>query len=194
MSSKKHTHKQQERDIKKVVWPENRDQVFLQWLVEDITALQKAGFSIKGIKKMLGSLDYVKIWAANPSWLFPITGLPKGFRWRDGQKFVQKRTRRSDGHTYVFLPVAEDLYIKGIHAAGTCKSDYYGAKIKQYQKLAGYEVTAQLAMHRQSYDPFFESSIHTFWHSQGLRLFADPGSSCPLYGKLVKQQSLDEGD
>lgn len=44
------------------------------------------------------------------------------------------------------------------------------------------------------YDPFFESSIHTFWHSQGLRLFADPGSFCPLCGKLVKQQSLDKGD
>lgn len=71
-----------DRNISAIVWPENRDQVFLQWLIEDITALQEAGFSVKEIKKMLGSLDYVKIWAANPSWLFPITGLPKGFRWR----------------------------------------------------------------------------------------------------------------
>ena len=113
MSSKKHTHRQQERNIREVVWPENRNQVFLQWLIEDIAALQGAGFSNKEIKKMLVSLDYVKIWVANPSWLFPITGLPKGFRWRDGQKFVQKRTRWSDGRTCVFLPIGEDLYIKG---------------------------------------------------------------------------------
>ena len=182
MSLKKHTHRQQERDIREVVWPENRDQVFLQWLAEDITALQDAGFSSKEIKKMLGSLDYVKIWAANPSWLFPITGLPKGVRWRDGQRFVQKRTRRSDGRTYIFLPVGEDLYVKGICAVGTHKSDYPGAKIKQYRKLASYEVTAQLSIYGRFHDPFFESSVLTFWRSQGLRLFADPSYLHPLHG------------
>ena len=177
MSSKKHAHRQQERDIRDVVWSEKRNQIFLQWLIEDISALQDAGFSNKEIKKMLVSLNYVKFWATNPSWLFPIAGLPKGFRWRDGQKFVQKRTHRSDGRTYVFLPIGEDLYIKGICAVGTHKSDYQGAKIMQYRKLASYEVTAQLAIH----DPFFESSVLIFWHSQGLRLFAEPSYLRPLH-------------
>lgn len=69
-----------------------------------------------------------------PEWLLPISGLPKGCRWSDGQKFLQKRSRKFNriysGESYVFLPAGEDLYIKGIKAIGTHISAYPGVVIK----------------------------------------------------------------
>lgn len=151
------------RDINKIVWPDDRDSTFLQWLAEDVTLLQDAGFSPSEIKRMLAALKYVRIWSKNPPWLFPIKRLPKGYRWRDGQKFSCKSGRRYDGYCYIFLPIGEDLYVKGMVVVGTKASDCPGAIIKRYRDLTSAEVS-----HRLSAAPGLDSAIHTFWHSHGL--------------------------
>ncbi len=123
------------RNIDEIVWPENRDEIFLAWLAEDAALLYDAGFSTAETRSMLAVLKYVRIWSANPRWLYPIRSLPKGYRWRDGQKFSQRSGRRSDGYSYIFLPVGEDLYIKGLVAAGTKANDYPASKIRRYKEL-----------------------------------------------------------
>ena len=85
------------RNISEIVWPENREEIFLAWLAEDATLLCDAGFSTAKVRSMLAALKYAQIWSANSRWLFPIRGLPKGYRWRDGQKFSQSGGRKSDG-------------------------------------------------------------------------------------------------
>lgn len=112
------------RNINEIVWPENRDEIFLAWLAEDAALLCDAGFSTAEVRSMLAALKYVQIWSENPRWLFPIRNLPKGYRWRDGQKFSQSSGRKSDGYSYIFLPVGEDLCIKGLIVAGTRVDDY----------------------------------------------------------------------
>lgn len=119
-----------DRNISAIVWPEDRDTIFLKWLAEDAAALCDAGFSLAETRRMLAALSYVRIWSANPPWLFPIRGLPKGYRWRDGYKFSQRAGRRSNGYSYTLLPVGVNLYIKGLIAVGTKITDYPGAKIK----------------------------------------------------------------
>lgn len=151
------------RDFRKVIWPDDRDSIFLQWLAEDSALLQDAGFSPSEIKRMLATLKYVRFWSANPPWLFPIKKLPKGYRWRDGQKFSCKSGRRYDGYCYIFLPIGEDLYVKGMVVVGTKANDCPGAKIKRYKELTCTEVS-----HRLSTSPGLDSAIRTFWHSQGL--------------------------
>lgn len=151
------------RDISKVVWPDDRDSTFLQWLAEDAALLQDAGFSLSEIKRMLATLKYVRFWSANPPWLFPIKKLPKGYHWRDGQKFSCKSGRQYDGYCYIFLPVGEDLYVKGMGVVGAKTSDCPGAKIKHYKNLTSAEVSQRL-----SASSGLDSAIHTFWHSQGL--------------------------
>lgn len=159
------------RDTSKIVWPDDRDSIFLQWLAEDATLLQDAGFSQDETKRMLATLKYVRIWSTNPPWIFPIKKLPKGYRWRDGQKFSCKRGRRYDGYSYIFLPIDEDLYVKGMVVIGTKASDCPGAKIKHYKDLTSAEVS-----HRLSASPGLDSAIHTFWHSHGL----EGGYTMPL--------------
>lgn len=180
------------RDVRKVVWSDDRDAIFIKWFAEDAALLLDAGFSLDEAKKMLCSLNYVKVWAANPRWFYPITGLPKEYRWRDGEKFVQKRRPgRGDAQTYIFLPIGEDLYIKGVAAVGTHITDYRGAKIKQFRTLAFYEVTEQLSRHGACPNSFFEDSLLKFWHSQGLRLFNRPSYLRPL---CKQQQTSDEDE
>lgn len=153
------------RDICEIVWPENRDEVFLAWLAEDAALLCDVGFSTAEVRSMLVALEYVQIWSANPRWLFPIRGLPKGYRWRDGQKFAQSGGRKSDGYSYIFLPVGQDLYIKGLTVAGTKIDDYPASKIRRYKELACIEV-----LRKFSELPGLSSAIQSFWKSQGLPL------------------------
>ncbi len=158
---------EQDRDIRIIVWAENRDELFLQWLAEDCSKLLDAGFSINEVKHMVMSLRYVHYWRSNPAWMFPINGLPKGYRWRDGQKFSykNKRRKRAAGETYVFLPVGENLYIKGIEAVGTHFSDYSGVDVENFRSLTCREIVSSFPS-----TPFLQSSFTTFWHSQGLAL------------------------
>lgn len=178
------------RDIRKIIWPDDRDSTFLQWLAEDVTLLRDAGFSVEETIKMICSLSYVKFWCANPSWLYPIAGLPTGYRWRDGQKFVQRaRAQKADAHTYIFLPIGEDLYIKGICAVGTHITDFKGAKIKGFRTLAYHEVVTKFSILGERTNPFFENSLLKFWQSQGLGLFNKPSYLRPL---CKQQQSSDK--
>ncbi len=156
---------EQDRDIRKVVWAENRDEIFLQWFAEDCSRLLDAGFSVSEAKQMAVSLKYVRCWCLNPRWLFPINKLPKGYKWRDGQKFVVKGSSRSDGETYIFLPAGENLYIKGLTAAATHFSDYPAVVIKNYRSLTYCKIASAFPE-----GAFFLSSLVTFWHSQGLDL------------------------
>ena len=151
------------RSINEIVWPENRDEIFLAWLAEDAALLYDAGFSTAEVKSMLAALKYVQIWSENPRWIFPIRGLPKGYRWRDGQKFSQSSGRKSDGYSYIFLPVGEDLCIKGLIVAGTKVDDYPASKIKKYRELTCVEVLQKFPG-----CPGLNSAIQSFWKSQGL--------------------------
>lgn len=153
------------RDIREVVWPENRDETFLKWIAEDAALLYDSGFSTAEVRSMLIALEYVQIWSANPRWLFPIRSLPKGYRWRDGQKFSQSRGRKSDGYSYIFLPVGKDLYIKGLIVAGTKVDDYPASKIRRYKELTCVEVLRKFPEL-----PGLNSAMQSFWKSQGLTL------------------------
>ena len=153
------------RSINEIVWPENRDEIFLAWLAEDAALLCDAGFSTTEVRSMLAALKYVQIWSENPRWLFPIRGLPKGYRWRDGKKFTQSGGRKSDGYSYIFLPVGQDLYIKGLTVAGTKVDDYPASKIRRYKELTCVEV-----LRKFSELPGLNSAIQSFWKSHGLPL------------------------
>lgn len=152
-----------ERNISEIVWTEDRDDIFLRWFEDDANLLSNAGFTNDEALKMLLALPYVKIWSQNPSWLFPIRGLPKGYHWRDGQRFSQKRWRNFDGYSYTLLPVEADLYIKGMTVVGTNINDYHGAKIKNYRNLTYTEIWEKLPVPRELLD-----AILKFWREQEL--------------------------
>ena len=152
-----------------VVWAENRDEIFLNRLAEDISKLQQVGFCNEDILKMLGALAYVRSWVAWPSWAFPVAKLPKGYKWSDAAKYKRKAGTHIDGIVYYFRPVGDDLYIKqgrgSIKMIGLDIRDRAFLKIVNYQKLAINEVLLKLDL-----GAFFNTSIVDFWGNNHLSL------------------------
>ena len=152
-----------------VVWAENRDEIFLNRLAEDISKLQQVGFCNEDILKMLGALAYVRSWVAWPSWAFPVAKLPKGYKWSDAAKYKRKAGTHIEGIVYYFLPVGDDLYIKqgrgSIKMIGLDIRDRAFLKILNYQKLAINEVLLKLDL-----GAFFNTSIVDFWGNNHLPL------------------------
>ena len=85
-----------------IIWSENRDEIFANRLANDIKRLQDAGFDDTAIKKMIGTLKYVRFWSQWPSWAFPVDKLPKGHKWADGERFSLKQNKKSNKHQLNF--------------------------------------------------------------------------------------------
>ena len=170
-----------------VVWEENRDEIFLNRLAEDIGKLQDAGFDNKDIPKMLGRLSYVRFWVGWPRWAFPVDKLPKGYKWSDGVKYSKKGGKREAAETYVFLPIGADLYIK--RGNGDCGMPGINIKEKTtfLQIINFRDLTANEFLQGIDYSPFFRSSALYFWKQNGLPLgWAEP---C-LKGKCKELDSV----
>lgn len=148
-----------------VVWPENRDVNFINLLAADISRLQEAGFSDKEIKKMIGTLNYVRIWCKNPVWLHPVKSLPKGYKWADGTKFKLKGVKRRGVENYTFLIIDDDLYIRGTYAVGMNIKDKPMVKIINFRNLSANDAVSGLGG-----SPFFEDSVLKFWKENELKL------------------------
>lgn len=159
-----------------VVWAENRDEIFVNRLAEDIGKLQDAGFDNKDIPKMLGRLSYVRFWVGWPRWAFPVDKLPKGYKWSDGIKYKKKKFgMRDDAETYVFLPIGADLYIK--RGNGDCGMPGINIreKVTFLQIINFRDLTANEFLQGIDYSPFFRSSALYFWRQNGLPLgWAEP--------------------
>lgn len=152
-----------------VVWAENRNEIFMNRLAEDIGKLQQVGFSDNDIKKMLGRLDYVRFWSQWPSWAFPVARLPKGCKWSEGVKYHRKAGSRSSAETYVFLPVGNDLYVKSGNGApmmpGLNIHDKTFLRIINFRSL-----TANEFLQKIDGSPFFHDCVLEIWRENGLPL------------------------
>ena len=155
-----------------VIWSENRDEIFINQLAEDIGKLQQAGFDNNTIKKMLGQLKYVRFWSKWPSCAFPVDKLPKGYKWSDGVKYHQDAVRRKgDSITYIFLIASDDLYIKrGGNAwlVGTKDSDRAFARIINFRSMTANEFLQNFQ--NLAFGGFFEECVLDFWKKNELPL------------------------
>lgn len=150
------------------VYSENRDELFSQRLADTIEQLQALGFYGKTLKQMITVIPFVRAWLDTPRDFYPAKTLPKGYKWSDGKKYQYKAVgNKSSSETYIFLPVGDDLYIKGMALAGTSKANksslFY---IKNFREKTAAEITIDF-----SYPDgvFFCNCIHKFWKEQGLR-------------------------
>lgn len=116
----------------------------------------------------------------------PVKGLPKGYKWSQGEKHVNNgaRKKRSDRRTVVFLPIGDDLYMNvfPIYVAISNKPDEddsytemkfdrvtigcyrhgYACVIRGYRQYTAIQLT-------RWFDSFVAGEIFKFWKSQGLR-------------------------
>ena len=141
-----------------VAWAENRDDIFMNRLADDIGKLQAAGYSDEQVKSMLGTFEYVKTWCSWPRWAFPVDKLPKGAKWKDAEKYHQKAEYyKCDAETWYFLSFGEDLYIRK-----------NGEKI--YIKIVNFrDLTACQLLQKMDFGPFFYSSVLKFWRDNALK-------------------------
>ncbi len=157
-----------------VVWAEDRDEIFMNRLAEDIGKLQQVGFDDRDIKKMLGRLDYIRFWIAWPAWAFPADRLPKGCKWSEGVKYHRKAGSRSSAETYVFLPVGNDLYIKSGNGAPLMPG--LNIREKTFLRIVNFRsLTANEFLQWIDSSPFFHDCILKIWRENSLRLgWAEP--------------------
>ena len=151
-----------------IVWSEDRDEIFMNRLAEDIGRLQDAGFEDKVIKKMIGTLQYVHFWIGWPVWAFPVDKLPKGSKWTDGEKFSFKPHKKGTAETYTFLAVGDDLYFK----LGNCVPFLPGLhrQVKVFIRIADFRsITANEFLSGIDISPFFHDCITKFWKEHGGR-------------------------
>lgn len=150
------------------VWAENRDEIFVNRLADDIGKLQQAGFDDKDIPKMLCTLSYVRFWVHWPTWAFPADKLPKGYKWADGLKFRMNGGKRMIGESYTFLPAGDDLYIKGkpLDLVGTNIHDKAFLRIIDFRMLTAIEFLEGI----EGGTPFFCNCVMKFWKENGGRI------------------------
>lgn len=162
----------------RVIWCEDRDNIFLQQLAHDIRRLDDAGFDVPDITKMIGTFKYVKIWSAWPKYIFPADDLPKGYKWSDGAKFHHKS--KFGNETYFFLPAGDDLYIRdGKYRPLMPGLNFQGKtfiRVTNYQKRSAVEVAGKITA-----TVFLENCILKFWKESGLRV----GRQEPLRMKVL---------
>ena len=150
------------------MWSENRDEIFMNRLADDIGRLQDAGFDDKVIKKMIGTLQYVHFWIGWPVWAFPVDKLPKGSKWTDGEKFSFKPHKKGTAETYTFLAVGDDLYFKlgnGVpFLPGLHRNVKVFIRITDFRSITANEFLAGIDI-----SPFFHNCITKFWREHGAR-------------------------
>lgn len=144
------------------IFSKDRDELFISRLCADMSRLSNAGFNDSEIKNIIGTFDYVRVYANTPSFLYPELKLPKGYAWRDGEKHKITYGKK-DSVTYVFLPIGKDLWIKGITVAGTHIDDPKIAYISNYKSLNGKDVASH-------FDYALSSLLLNYWHDNGLDL------------------------
>lgn len=157
-----------------MIWADNRDEIFFEQLTNDINKLYNAGLTLDEIKTVLGCKNYVKFWAAWPSFAYPADKLPKGYKWSDGikYKFDYGRKQRGQSTTYTFLDAGDDLYIRYGNGKplmpGLSIYDNTSVKIIGFRKLTAVEVYTGLR--RYPYPSPLYDCVLRFWHDNGLRL------------------------
>lgn len=166
------------------IYSEDRDTIFLNRLCKDISKFEEAGLSKNQIKGALANSSYVKAYIGNPTFLYPAKDLPKGYKWNLGTKYHNPKTKKSDAETYVFLPIDDNLYIKGIRCVGTNVSDKDISYIKNYEELTVCKIFSKWDV-----SPFLHDCICDFWHKSGLK----SGYIQPMLKNSYKVKCLDDG-
>ena len=152
-----------------IIWSENRDEIFANRLANDIKRLQDAGFDDTAIKKMIGTLKYVRFWSQWPSWAFPVDKLPKGHKWADGERFSLKQNKKSNSESYTFLVVDDDLYIKSKN--GETFMPGLNIKDKVFLRIIDFRsITANDFLSKIELTPFFHDCVLKFWKEHDGRL------------------------
>lgn len=88
---------------------------FVNKFIDDYEKFESMGYEKNQIFRFLGTLQYVQDFSDTPQWLETAEKLPKGYKWKDGEKY--KFCHRSgkyynDSFTNVLLEVEDDLWIK----------------------------------------------------------------------------------
>lgn len=151
-----------------IIWSEHRNKIFLERFSGDLNKLRREGYTDNQALKMIYSMDYVKFFLAWPEWAFPVTKLPKGYKWSDGKKYYKKGGKRSFAETWYFLIAGDDLYIK----CGNGSPFMPGMNINesQFVRIINFRViTAVDFLSKINISIFFDDCIHSFWNEQGLR-------------------------
>lgn len=152
-----------DRMVREEILSEDRDELFMARLAKDIAMLQSAGVPDDYIRKVIGTFQYVRAWVTTPKFLWYAKRLPKGYRWSDGRKFQYKGSLGGYAYsrTFVFLPVGDDLYVKGIQIPGMGRKENI-TYIKDCKKMCSVEFVRSLRDADESY-PFIQ-----YWHENGL--------------------------
>lgn len=171
-----------------VVWAENRDEIFINRLAEDIGKLQQVGFDDRDVKKMLGRLDYVRFWTAWPTWAFPADKLPKGCKWSDGVKYRWRAGKKSVAETYTFLPAGNDLYIKSGNGAPLMPG--LNIREKTFLRIVNFRsLTANEFLQKIDCSPFFHDCVLEFWKENNLRT----GLTETIFKNITAKSRSQEG-
>lgn len=140
------------------VFSPDRDKLIINRIAQDSETLSLAGYDFTAIARMLGTFPYIQIWTRTPKWLFPITKLPFGLKWKDGYKYSVR------GHGSIVLLCADaDLYIKGIEVPGTHITDPRMAYIKDFEQVPVHEVADYVGIP-------FDTYIYQFYKECGINV------------------------
>lgn len=154
------------------IFSENRDNLFVARLCNDLAKLESIGMNYNDIKHTIGTFNYVKVWTRTPAWLYPKLKLPAGHKWQNGIKA---------GKLYM-LVIGDDLWLKPVAIPGTHKDDPKIGMVKDFRKVAARDVASCLGIP-------FDTAILDFFKSQGLYL----GYTVPVLksAEQAKQMLVD---
>ena len=96
----------------------DRNDIILARLYKDAISLLDMGLDPRNVKNLLGTFAYVTAFVRTPLRVFPVEKLPKDAKWKDAETISSgfsnegsPKTKR-EGHTFQFLAIGDDLYIK----------------------------------------------------------------------------------
>jgi hypothetical protein len=151
---------------------------FASEYIEKYEDLESLGYKSGEIRRMLGSMEFVKDFVDTPEWLECVYKLPKGNKWADGQRYSLKAGPKNDGEQYIFLQIGNDLYIKNILNWWATKKEEDGfvfcavkdkriCLIRDWRTMTAVCVVSGL---RANMTPYKESAFFDFWKKNGGRI------------------------
>lgn len=153
---------------------------FLNKFIPMLESLMKVGFTKTQAIKAMKSQNFVQDFIDTPEWFVSAKRLPKGYAWRDGEKYHLKSAKKCDRETYTFLVAEGDMYIKDFYKTGcaiemddTGELTYRRPPSEYAKRICVIKNWLSLNVNYVNYKldgtPFFQNSLCDFWRKNGGR-------------------------